>query len=396
MSGKGELLGGRDVVIVSSIDWSDLWQSHQDIATRLARDGSRVFYVENTGIRAPRLRDYARVTRRARRWFHARRSAGVHHPIMRVSVISPVVMPPFGSRLRRALNRRMFVERIARALDRHDVRDPVIWTYLPTDTALDLCDRLRTPGSTLVYYCIADFGHLASSKRVDRTERELVERASIVFANGEELAERFQRSNAHVRVFPVGVNLDAFAAGVPVAEKVRDLPRPRIGCIGELNRIKSDFAFITALARLRPSWSWIFVGPAEPHAEFRTLPNIHLVDKVPHSEVASYIEGFDVCIVPYRDNEFMKTAVPTKINEYLAMEKPVVATPSSYARELAAEEAIVLAPHDPEAFVAAIESCLVEGDAERQASRRRLFASRADWNDRLAQMCALIRERASR
>jgi|GEM_PF-1683707 len=385
-----ELLCGRDVVIISSIDWSDLWQAHQEIASRLACSGSRVVYIENTGTRDPRFGDWRRVVRRLKAFLRARRSGGALRPAGRVLVISPLILPPLGGRLRRLLNR-LFVGWIARTLHDYGVRDPIVWTFLPTDTALDIYQRLRTPASRLVYYCVADFpAHAAANERIARAEEALLKEAAVVFANVSELAARIRRSNTNVHVFPVGVSLDAFTPGVPVAAAIRDLPRPRIGCIAELHNTKTDYAFLTALARLRPKWTWIYVGPVEANVDFTSVPNVRLAGHVPHRELASYIEGFDVCIVPYRQSEFMRTAVPTKINEYLAMAKPVVATPSIYAETVAAEGAILVAPHEAGAFVKTIEAALEE-DSDRQASRRRLFASRADWQERLAQMCAIVR-----
>lgn len=383
------LLHGRDVLIISSIDWGTLWQSHQDIASRLARDGSRVLFIENTGIRAPRLADLGRVAGRARRWLRARKAHGTHSVEPRLDVLSPLVLPPFG-RLRRAVNRKIFIERIARTIERLGMRDPIVWTYLPTDTALDLYDRIATGGSRLVYYCIADFSCLARDRAVVDAERRIVERADVVFVNREEFAVRFRNWNQNVHVFPVGVDINAFTPGVAVAEAVRRLPHPRIGCVGALHEIKSDFSFLATLARRRPDWSWIYVGPAfSITAELKALPNVFLVDEVPHAALASYIEGFDVCIVPYRENDFMRTSVPTKINEYLAMGKPVVATPSFYSNEMSAEGAIDVAAHDPHAFIAAIETCL-EDTSDSRVAQRRVFASRADWGERLASMCRIV------
>jgi len=385
------LLSGRDVIIISSIDWGSLWQSHQDIASRLARDGSRVLFIENTGIRSPRLPDLDRVASRARRWFRARKAHGIRTIEPRLDVLSPLILPPFG-RLRRAVNRKVFIERIAETVDSLGLRDPIVWTYLPTDTALDIYDRVATARSRLVYYCIADFALLARDAAVVDRERELVERADVVFVNREEFAARFRGWNPNVHVFPVGVNMNAFVPGVAIAESVRHLPRPRIGCVGALHEIKSDFSFLAVLARRRPDWSWIYVGPRfSRSAELEALANVFLIDEVPHAALASHIEGFDACIVPYRQTDFMRTSVPTKINEYLAMGKPVVATPCSYSNEMSANGAIDVAAHDPAAFIAAIETCL-EDTSDARAAQRRLFASRADWTERLASMCGIVRD----
>src|SRR5262245_12773405 len=42
------LITGHDIVCISSIDWDYVWQGHQEIMTRLAQQGNRVLFIENT------------------------------------------------------------------------------------------------------------------------------------------------------------------------------------------------------------------------------------------------------------------------------------------------------------------------------------------------------------
>ena len=69
------MFSGRDVILISSIEWDFNWQGHQEIATRLARAGNRVLYVENMGVRTPGLHDARRVAHRLSRWAKSRRNA---------------------------------------------------------------------------------------------------------------------------------------------------------------------------------------------------------------------------------------------------------------------------------------------------------------------------------
>ena len=89
------MITGRDIVIISSIDWSFLWQVHQEIALRFARAGNRVFYIENTGVRAPRFSDARRIVSRLRNWSKSLRSERAGQVADNVSVISPLMLPPF-------------------------------------------------------------------------------------------------------------------------------------------------------------------------------------------------------------------------------------------------------------------------------------------------------------
>jgi len=113
----------RNVVILSSLDWDFLWQGHHEIATRLARSGRRVLYVENTGIRTPGPRDAPRVARRLRAWLRALLSTGVRHVEPGLSVCSPLVLPPFGPSWVRSLNRLCFLPAVRRSVKKQHIRD---------------------------------------------------------------------------------------------------------------------------------------------------------------------------------------------------------------------------------------------------------------------------------
>src|SRR5437763_16594101 len=104
----------RDFIFLSSIEWEPLWQAHQEIASRLARAGNRVLYVENTGVRHPGPGDVSRLGTRMRRWAGGFRSGGVRQVAPGLYVCSPLVLPPFGSRLAQLANRHLFVPLIAR------------------------------------------------------------------------------------------------------------------------------------------------------------------------------------------------------------------------------------------------------------------------------------------
>jgi glycosyltransferase involved in cell wall biosynthesis len=382
------MTGGRDVVLISNVDWAPLWQGHQEIATRLARAGNRVFFVENTGVRSPRVSDAARLAVRLARWARAARAGGVRELAPNLYLCSPLVLPPFGSRLRRTINRRMLLRLVRRALLRLDLRDPVVLTYLPTDSAVALCGLLRTPQSVVVYYCVADFAELTPSVAdLRESEREIVGTSDLVLANSQELADRF-RGQADVHFFPQGVSLDAFPPDTSPASLP---PRPVVGYVGGLHR-HVDLDLVEQMARRRPEWSWVFVGPLQrPCDQLERVPNIHLIGPRPHHELASYVAGFDACIVPYVVNAYTQTVVPTKVGEYLAMGKPVISTDLPAVRDIASEEDVLtIAEADPEPFANAVAAALARNSNSDVVARRRRAAAPCDWTSRLELLSELI------
>ena len=124
------MLKNKAVVIVSSIDWNFNWQGPQEIARRLSESGCRVLYIENTGIRSPKLKDSGRVYRRIRNWFSnsfLRKSGNEQQNLF---VHSPLVLPPFGSKFQRLLNQTIFLPLIGRISRKLQLIDPVIITFL--------------------------------------------------------------------------------------------------------------------------------------------------------------------------------------------------------------------------------------------------------------------------
>lgn len=298
------MLTGRDIIFISSIEWDFLWQVHQEIALRLARAGNRVLYIENTGIRSPGLRDAGRVALRIKRWLTAWRWGGVRQVAPEVFVTSPLMFPPFGSWGRVLVNRHLFSRLVTRIASRLKMRDPILWTYLPTDTVVDLIQQLRTGCSITVYYCLADFAQLTPhAGQLRKTEELTVKLSDLVFTNCAQLADYCRQWNGNVHVFSPGVSLDTFSSeedgcrdavvgkhpitllDTDAASFLQSIPRPLIGYVGGLHRFV-DYNLLVKIAHSRPEWSWVFVGATTAAiGDLGKLPNVYLLGQRPHGEL---------------------------------------------------------------------------------------------------------------
>lgn len=401
------MLTGRDIIYISSIEWNFLWQQNQEIAIRLARAGNRVLYIENTGVRAPGFGDAGRVAARLKSWIGKLGSRGVREVAPNVYVCSPLVLPPFGSRIRRLINTRVLLPLVRQAAQSLQFRDALIWTYLPTDTARDLIHLFKGPKSQVVDHCLADFPQLSPEpKQVELSEKALVETSDAVFVNCTKLARRLGQWIDYVHVFPPGVDLSAFPSeeddgtspDVHVAkdEEVISFPKPVIGYIGGLHR-HIDFELVSKMAALRPEWSWVFVGPFQAPVEMlQGRDNIHLLGPKPHHLLVRYLRSFDVCIVPYLKTAYTETVVPVKTNEYLAVGKPVVSTDLPTVCEFNERHHILItAANEPNAFLTGIEEALSLPVDRSTAARRRAVAALLDWQVIVEEMSDLVETAAA-
>jgi glycosyltransferase involved in cell wall biosynthesis len=121
------------------------------------------------------------------------------------------------------------------------------------------------------------------------------------------------------------------------------------------------------------------------------LANVHHVGARAHAELASYIAGFDVGLVPYVRNLQTDTVVPIKVGEYLAMGKPVVSTRLPGVRELVADPAVLaIADSAPPRFAEAVARAMSTPSTAAVIARRMAVAERLDWRKTTQRLSDLI------
>ena len=381
-----------DVICISSIDWDFIWQGHQEIMTRLAERGHRVLFIENTGVRPPRLSDLPRLSSRLRNW--RRGTKGFREERRNLFIHSPIVLPLPYSRIAQALNRRVLMQAINRWMRAIGAARPVVWTFLPTPLARDLIAAID-PAVT-IYYCIDD---LASSSRearkIVKSEQALFRSADLVFVTSEKLRQRAAQFSERVHLFPFAVNLAVFQksrdAREPVPADLAALKRPVAGYVGGLHQWV-DQDLLAAIATKLPKINFALIGPEQTDvSKLKALPNVHLFGQRPHADLPRYVGGFDVGLVPYRITEYTANVYPTKLNEYLVMGIPVVATDLNEIRRFNAEHGgLVNIADGADAFANAVKHAAATVPLPSEVSRRIEVAESNSWERRLENMSRLI------
>lgn len=383
--------GGNDVVCFSSIDWQFIWQGHQEIMSTLAASGNRVLFVDNTGVRAASIRDIPRLRQRIRNWW--RGTKGFRQDRDNLYVYSPLLLPFPYSAVARRINRALLSRALRRWMRAAGFGRPIVWTFLPTPLIREIMPRLDPAVS--VYYCIDDFASSSrAARRITGPEERMFHDVDLVFVTSEKLRQRASRFSDAVHLFPFGVSFAKFEqareASGQIPAELAALKAPVVGYVGGVHRW-IDFEMLAEVARRMPDTAFVLVGPLQADvAAIADVANVHLLGKRPHEDVPLYIKGFDVGIVPYRSSEYTANVYPTKLNEYLAMGIPVIATDLPEIRRFNSEhaEAVVIAP-DAEQFVAALREAMRPSTDEER--RRRIEVARVNsWDARIGRMSGLI------
>lgn len=308
--------------------------------------------------------------------------------------------------LRRANNwaLRATLQRVLSVLRMHKSdRGLVSWVFHPWQ--IDYLTLARE--SLRVYECYdeyAEFPGIAERprepERLLALEGDLARGADLVLATSEQLAERLRRLNPRVRCVANGVDFEHFRAGsgAPEPQELSEIPRPIIGFVGKLNECL-DFSVLDAVAWQRRDWSFAFLAPFDGTPKLRRAPqfqsllnrsNVHLLGWQPYSRVPAFVAAFDVCTIPFVLNTLTNAIYPLKLHEYLAVGKPVVATPT---RELRGFSDMAYLADTPEAFIESIERALVE-DCPQLQEQRIAVAKANSWEVRAREILLHIEEAA--
>jgi len=383
------MLKNENIICISSIDWNFIWQGHQEIMSAFARSGNRVLFIENTGVRTPRIKDILRITDRIKNWL--RGVKGIRKEMENLYIFSPLVLPFPYSRIARWINCHLLLPILERWMKIMHFRNSIIWTFLPTGLAFDLLRDLDK--KLVVYYCIADFEKLVPNPhKVRKTEESVIRESDLIFVQGEQLKRRCEKFNPNVSIFPFGVNMDMFNKDNK-RKKPSDISGIKgeiLGYIGGVHR-HVDFELIRFLAGRNPQWTVVLIGPIQADTlKLKDLRNVIFLDIKKHKELAAYIAGFNVCLIPYVLNKYTETVYPTKLNEYFAMGKAVVSTALPEIVEFNKRyDDIIYVGRDREEFEKHVKNALGEKD-ERLRDRRVEIARENSWERRIENMSSLI------
>jgi glycosyltransferase involved in cell wall biosynthesis len=294
----------------------------------------------------------------------------------------------------------MYMAFLGRVLDQLHFQKPILWLFLP-----DMEVFVGRLDEKLVIYHIVDeytgySGVTETWRPVMRAmEEQLARRADLVFVSSPTLLERKRSLNDRTYLIPNAVNYEAFTAALESSEyapaDLAGLASPIAGYVGAINE-KVDLGLLAGVARRCSGWSLILVGPVRVGDEegqnalqkLLAMPHVYFLGRKQVEEVPRYIAACDVCLLPYRVNEWTRNIDSLKLYEYLACGKPVVATDVPAAQRFS--DAVGIARDEAE-FVAEMNAA-VRDDNAAERGRRRSIAAQNTWEQRIASISTAIEQ----
>jgi glycosyltransferase involved in cell wall biosynthesis len=335
-----------DVICFAICGWDERFQRPQQLMSRFAQAGHRVFYVVD------------RTRRDGPTWTASIKMENVYEVAFHGDSLNALEVLRKDAQLSAAAT--------------IIVQSPSWWTL-----ARNVRERFGWP---IVYDCMdLHAGFAAVRRSTVAAESELLAGADVVVVSSAMLERQALQKRREVVMVRNGCDYEHFASTAPSRNA-----RPVIGYYGAIAEW-FDAAVVAALAERRPDWDFVLVGATYGGAIARLakLPNVSLPGEQAYESLPEWIGRFDVSIIPFRRMPLTEATNPVKVYELLAAGKPVVSVPIP---EVAALAPLVRLASTADEFEREIEAALSEEPGAADA--RQAFAREHTWERRFAVMAS--------
>jgi UDP-galactopyranose mutase len=346
-----------DLICFSHLRWDFVFQRPNHLMSRFAKE-RRVFYVEE--------------------------AVFVQSPTAKLDVIKtehgPMrVVPNLPERMRTEPQPHLarLIDQLIRAWK---VQEYELWYYTPM--ALQYTRQL-TP-QLVVYDVMDELKSFAfAPPELLTLERDLFQRADVVFTGGESLYQAKRHLHPDVHAFPSSVDVEHFASARRQKTDPPDqanLSHPRLGYFGVIDE-RMDLALVAHLCEMEPTWQVVMIGPTAKinPASLPQRHNLHWLGPKSYGELPDYISGWDVALMPFALNDATRFISPTKTPEFLAAGRPVISTPVADVVSPYGELRLVAIATDAQGFITAAKALLQE-DAAQRMHRADAFLKAMSWD----------------
>lgn len=260
----------------------------------------------------------------------------------------------------------------------------------------------RIPQAEILYDYLDDLSAFPGSPaRLEAEHQHLLRDARLVLATSQQLYTHAHQFREDVILCPNAVeaswvvpNRLATAMNPPAdLRPVLTSGRALIGYHGAL-AAWFDYELLDSVATARLDLEFVLIGPNQDNslpAALLKKPNVHWLGAKSYAELPTYLQYFEVGMIPFRLNAITHATSPIKLFEYMAARKPVVATPMQEVLRYPA----VLTGSDPEEFCKCLEKALQLKNDQEYLNSLQEVALENTWDSRARQILDALRSRAS-
>lgn len=299
--------------------------------------------------------------------------------------INQIGLKPLFSYLNK-LNSKKYANSIKPAIEQLNFSDYIIFNDSDFTRALYFKEYLKPKVS--VYYTRDNMRATRYFKKHGAYfENQLMRKSDLIVANSVYLQMIAKEQNSNSYYVGQGCDVSLFNRDIIkyIPEDVKNIKSPVIGYIGALKSARLDIEVLEHIAKAKPDWNVLLVGPEDEkfqQSKLHSMNNVIFTGSKKMDELPSYLAAFDVALNPQALNPLTIGNYPRKIDEYLAMGKPVVATLTETMKVF--KDFCYLA-ESKEEYVSLIEKALNENNEERTLARIN-FGNTHTWENNVSEI----------
>lgn len=286
-------------------------------------------------------------------------------------------------------NNKSFFYEIKEAIDRLDFKDVILFN----DSLMFLgfyANEFLNPSISIYYIRDNLISQDYFARHGRRLEPLIAEKYDAVVANSDYLARYLEPYNEETYMIGQGCDLSLFNKHITnIPEDIKNIKGPLIGYIGFLTSLRLDIKLLEKIAKTLPDKSLVLVGPEDDDfksSHLHHMSNVYFLGAKNPDQLPEYLSRFDVAINPQLVNDLTIGNYPRKIDEYLAMGKPVVATYTE-AMEYFSDHVFLGKNH--EQFIDMIKMALSDTNEER-SKQRKAIANSHTWESSVKKIYQVI------
>ncbi len=362
-----------DVVCLSIIDWEFRYQRPQQLMSRFAANGHRVFYVSCSRFRStePAAEPAVRL---------------IKDNVYEVQLAAPRPLNVYGE-VAAGDGARVLTDSLAQLRRTYDISAAVVYVMVASWTNV-ACEARARWDWRVVYDCMDEWQNFPGiSPALLDAEADLVAQCDLLVVTAARLHEKWKPYGRPTVLARNAVDYDFYATRCRPNTLLTGTRHPIIGYCGAIADW-FDIELVAYVARARPQWSFVLLGgvfDVDVRA-LKALPNVALLGQQPYDTMPQYVYHFDACLIPFKVNPITEATDPVKLYEYLSAGKPVV---SVALPELEPYRDLVYLAADREEFLAHLDRATAEQDREL-VTRRRAFAATHTWQERYSRITAAL------
>lgn len=358
-----------DVICFSIVDWSFRFQRPQQLMSRFAANGHRVFYLSTTKF----LGYYSRPN------FHAQQ---IGENLFEIQIAAHSQRDLY-SNVVEGKNLEIALDSLDHLRREFNINEAISYVMIPSWGHVAL-QTGRKWGWRVIYDCMDEWENFPGIKPpLLEMETKLVERCNLLVVTAQRLFDKWLPYHRPMILARNAADYDFYQERLQPNGLLNGVSRPVVGYFGAIADW-FDVDLLADVAQSRPDYNFILLGGVfdVDVSRLHRLPNVRMLGQQPYETMPQYLYNFDVCVIPFKINPITEATDPVKLYEYLSGGKPVV---SVALPELTAYRDHLYIAETASDFAKKIDRAISEDNPDL-AERRKQIARCHTWESRYKQI----------